>query len=107
MGPSDNRRTQIDMHVLTGARSPTKVTERAVLYDSLGSTPRTNASSKTRAGLREDVLDALTGTEKVSSKTVRSAMSVPFQLRAVWGSPWEKYEKIYDVKLGGLMEVAI
>jgi serine/threonine protein kinase len=99
MGPSDNRRTQIDMLALAGARSPPKVTERAVLYESLGSTTKTDASSKKRAGSREGALDA--------STTVRSATSDPLQLRTAWGSPWEKYEKIYDVELGGLMEVAI
>jgi serine/threonine protein kinase len=107
MGLSDNRLTQIDMLALAGARSPTKVTERAVLYDSLGSTPKTDASSKKRAGSREGALDASTGTEKASSRTVRSATSGPLQLRAAWESPWEKYEKIYNVELGGPVEVAV
>lgn len=107
MGPSDNRRTQIDMLALAGAKSPTKVTERAVLYNSLGSTPKTDATSKKRAGSRENALDASTRTEKAPSTTVRSATSGPLQLRAAWESPWEKYEKIYDVELGGSMEVAI
>jgi hypothetical protein len=69
--------------------------------------PKTDASSKKRAGSREDALDASTRTEKAPSRTVRSATSGPLQLRAAWGSPWEKYEKIYDVELGGLMEVAV
>jgi len=107
MGPSDNRLTQIDMLALEGAKSPTKVTERAVLYDSLGSTPKTDASSKKRAGSREGTLDTSTGTEKAQSRTVRSATSGPLQLRTAWESPWEKYEKIYDVELGGPVEVAV
>jgi hypothetical protein len=107
MGPSDNRRTQIDMLALAGARSPTKVTERAVLYESLGSTPKTDASSKKRAGSREGASDASTGTEKALTRIVKSVPSGPLQLRAAWESPWEKYEKIYDVELGGPIEVAI
>jgi hypothetical protein len=106
MGLSD-RRTQIDMLALAGARSPTKVTERAVLYDSRGSTLKTDASSKKRVGSREGALDASTGTEKVPSRTVRTTTGGPLQLRAAWESPWEKYEKIYDVELGGPVEVAI
>ncbi|KAL5331185.1 hypothetical protein ACEPPN_000714 [Leptodophora sp. 'Broadleaf-Isolate-01'] len=87
------------MLAYAGAKSPTKVTERAVLYESLGSTPKTDASSKKRAGSREDALDASTRTEKAPPTTVRSATT--------WESPWEKYEKIYDVELGGTIEVAI
>lgn len=107
MGPSDNRRTQIDMLALARAKSPTKVTERAVLFDSLGSTPKTDASSKKRAGSREDALDVSTRTDKPLSRTVRSATSGPLQLRAAWESPWEKYEKIYNIELGGPVEVAV
>ena len=94
------------MLALAGAKSPNKVTERAVLYDSLGST-KEDALSKKRAGSREGALDASTGTEKVQSRTVRSATSGPLQLRATWESPWGKYEKVYDVELGGPVEVAI
>jgi hypothetical protein len=107
MGPSDNRHTQIDMFAAAGARSLTKVTERAVLYESLGSTPKTDVSSKKRADSREGASDALTGTEKAASRTVRSATSGPLQVRAAWGSPWSKYEKIYDTELGGPVEVAV
>ncbi|KAH6714533.1 kinase-like domain-containing protein [Leptodontidium sp. MPI-SDFR-AT-0119] len=71
------------MLAYAGAKSPTKVTERAVLYESLGLTPKTNASSKKRAGSREDALDASTRTEKAPPTT------------------------IYDVELGGTIEVAI
>jgi hypothetical protein len=80
------------MHALAGAKSPKKDTECAVLYDSLGSTPKMDASS---------------GTEKAPSRTVRSATSGPLQLRAAWESLWGKFEKIYNAKLGGLIEVAV
>jgi hypothetical protein len=96
MGPSDNRYTQIDILALAGPRSPTKVTKRTVSYESLGSTPKTDASSKKRAGSREGASDASSGTEKAPLRTVTSATSGPLQLRAVWESLWEKYEKIYD-----------
>ena len=95
------------MLTLVGAKSPNKVTERAVLHDSLGSTPKSDASSKKGAGSLVGALDATTGTGKVQSKTVGSAMSGPLQLRAAWESPWGKYEKIYDVELGGPVEVAV
>jgi hypothetical protein len=95
------------MLALAGAKSPKKVTERAVLYESLGSTPKTDASSKKRAGSRKGALDTSTRTEKAPSRTVRSATSGPLQLRAAWESPWGKYEKIYDTKLGGPVEVAV
>jgi hypothetical protein len=65
------------MLALAGARSLTKVTERAVLYESLGSTPKTDASSKKRVGSREEASDALTRTKKVASRTVRSATGGP------------------------------
>jgi hypothetical protein len=107
MGPSDNRRTQIDMLALAGARSPTKVTERAVLYESLGSTPKADTSSKKRAGSQEGASDASTGTEKALTRTVQPAASGPLQLRAAWESPWEKYEKVYNVELGGPVEAAL
>jgi hypothetical protein len=52
-------------------------------------------------------LDATTAKGKVLSKAARSATSRPLQLRAALGSPWEKYEKIYNVELRGPVEVAI
>lgn len=87
---------------LAGAKSPTKVTERAVLYDSLGSTPKSDASSKTGARSLANKSDAITRDEKVQSRTVKSATSGPLQLRAPWESPWVRYERIYDVELVAL-----
>jgi len=95
------------MLALAEAKSPKKVTEHAVLFDSLGSTHKTDASSKKTVGSREGASEFSTGTEKASSRTIRSATSGPLQLRAAWESPWEKFEKIYDVELGGPVEVAI
>lgn len=77
MGASDNRLTQIDMLALARARSPTKVTKRDALYESLGSTPKTNALSKKRASSREDALDALTKTKKAPSRAAIFAISGP------------------------------
>jgi hypothetical protein len=107
MSPSDNRRTQIDILALAGAKSPTKVTECAVLYDSLGSTPKSDASSKTGAHSLANKSDATTGAEKAQSRTVKSATSGPLQLRAAWESLWVRYKKIYNVELGGPIEVAV
>ena len=109
MGPSDRPLTQIDMLPLAGAKSPTKVTERAVLFDSLNSrsTPKGDASSKTATRSLAHTSDAMAGTAKAQSRTVRSAMSGPLRLRETWESPWGKYEKVYDVELGGTVEVAV
>lgn len=89
------------MLALTRARSPTKVTERAGLYESLGSTSKTDASSKKRAGSQEESSDASTRTERALKRTMKSTTSGPFQLRAAWGSPWEQFEKVYGIELGG------
>ncbi|KAH7330038.1 hypothetical protein BKA65DRAFT_527718 [Rhexocercosporidium sp. MPI-PUGE-AT-0058] len=91
MGPSDNRRnTEIDMLAVFEAKAPNHVFERAGSFDSPGSTPRAAPSQKT-----------------AQSRTAKSATSGPLQLRTAWESPWEKYEKFYDVELGGPVEVAI
>lgn len=107
MGHPDNRLTQLDMLAVEAAKSSNKVTERAVLYDSLGSTPKSGVSSKKGAGSLVGALDTTTEKGRVQSKAVRSATSGPLQLRSAWESPWEKYEKIYDVELGGPVEVAV
>jgi hypothetical protein len=65
------------MLALAGARSPTKVTKRVILCESLGSTPKTDASGKKRAGSREDALDALTKTEKALSRATIFVTSGP------------------------------
>lgn len=49
----------------------------------------------------------MTGTKKGQSRTVKSASRGTLQLRTTWESPWEKYEKFYDVELGGPVEVAV
>jgi len=109
MGHPDRPPTQFDMLALAGAKSPTMFTERAVLFDSLNSrpTPKGDASSKTATPSLADTPDAVTRTGKAESRTVRPATSGPLQLRAAWESPWEKYEKVYNVELGGTVEVAI
>lgn len=75
MGHSDNRLTQLNMLELAGTRPPTNVTERALLFDSINSTPKSNAPSKKRASAREGALDASTGTETALTRTVKSASS--------------------------------
>jgi hypothetical protein len=107
MGHLDNRLTQLDMLAVEAAKSPNKVTERTVLYDSLGSTPKSGVSSKKGAGSSVGALDTTTEKGKVQSKAVRSTTSGPLQLRAAWESLWRKYEKIYDVELGGPVAVAV
>ncbi|KAH6703064.1 kinase-like domain-containing protein [Leptodontidium sp. MPI-SDFR-AT-0119] len=101
MGPSDNRRnTEIDMLAVFEAKAPNHVFERA------GSTPRAAPSKKTGSS-RGRASEATAGTEQAQSRTAKSATSGPLQLRTAWESPWKKYEKFYDVELGGPVEVAI
>ena len=77
MGPSDNHRTQINILILTEAKSPSKVTEHTVLYDSVGLTFKTDALSKKRAGSPVGVLNATTEKGKVLSKAARFGISDP------------------------------
>jgi hypothetical protein len=109
MGPSDRPLTQIDMLALAGAKSPTKVTKRAVLFDSLNprSTPKGDASSKKRARSAADTSDVTTRTGKAQPRTIESAMSGLLWLRETWELLWERYEKVYDIELGGPVKVAI
>lgn len=95
MGPSGNRLTQIDMLALTGTKTA-KVAERAVLYDPA---PKGDALSKKGTRSLPDISDATAGTVMAQSTTVRSATSGAAQLRTTWGSPWARYEKIYDIEL--------
>jgi hypothetical protein len=55
----------------------------------------------------EDTLNAPPETGKARSRPDRSAMTGSLRLRAAWESPWKKYEKIYDLELGGPVEVAV
>jgi hypothetical protein len=77
MGYPDNRLIQLDILAIEAAKSLNKVTEHTVLYDSLGSTPKSGISSKKRAGSLVGALDTTTEKGKVQSKAVRSATSGP------------------------------
>jgi len=52
-------------------------------------------------------LDGTTSTGKAKLKTLRSTTTGSLRLRTAWDSPWKSYEKIYDLDLGGLVEVAV
>jgi hypothetical protein len=55
----------------------------------------------------EDALKAPPETGKARSRPDRSATTGSLRLRAAWESPWKKYEKVYDLELGGPVEVAV
>jgi len=108
MGPSDNgRSTKIDLLAVFEAKAPNNVPERADLFDPIDSTPRADTPSRMTASSRGRASEDMTGTRKGQSRTVKSATRGTLQLRTTCESPWEKYEKFYDVELGGPMEVAI
>lgn len=77
------------------------------MYNFLHLSLKVNALSKKAACSLADTSDATIETEKMQSKTVRSAMSEPLQLKAVWESLWEKYKKVYNIELSDSMKVAI
>ncbi|KAI9715651.1 MAG: hypothetical protein M1812_005803 [Candelaria pacifica] len=109
MGLSDNRHTQLDMLALAEAKSPSQTSETPRLHGSLSHAwpPKSDNANKKRARSPEDVLDATTVTGKAKSNTFRPATTGSLKLRATWGSPWVRYEKIYRVELGGPVEVAV
>ena len=97
------------MLALTKAKSPTKVTGRANLFDSLDSRSITkgNTLSKKRIRSPGDTSDTTTGMGTIQSKVARSVASGSLQLRTAFESPWQKHETIYSVELGGTVEVAL
>lgn len=108
MGPSDNRRnTEINILAALEAKAPNNVPEHAGLVDSAGTNPGADAPSKKTVSSRGRASEATVETEKAQLRSVKSATSGPLQLRTAWGTPWEKYEKFYDVELGGPVVVAI
>jgi hypothetical protein len=79
------------------------------LFDSLASSLAScsDASSKKGTHSQDGVVDATARENTVQLRSLGSVTSHPFFLRAAWESPWRKYEKIYDVELGGPAEVAV
>lgn len=108
MAPPDNRPvTSINMLAAFGKEASNNALERAGLFDSPDSTASADGSGKKTFSSPQGALEASTGIEKASARTVRSPTSGPLQLRMSWESPWKTYEKIYDVELGGLVAVAV
>ncbi|OCK73599.1 kinase-like protein [Lepidopterella palustris CBS 459.81] len=89
MDSSDNRHTQINMFALTDAQS-------LVQTEGLHGSRSHDAPNKKRAPPE----DAWTEAKIPRSATKNS-------LRVKWESPWQKYDKVYDIELGGSVEVAI
>ena len=105
MAPADNRLTQLDLLALARAKLPTQVTERAALYDPLRSTPNNDVSSKN--GGRPPVSNTTTEMGKTQPRAAGAVTSSSLPLREARESPWGKYEKVYNVELGGTVEVAV
>jgi hypothetical protein len=91
------------------AQAPTKGPARAALIDSLRHSlaSRSDASSKKGPYSRDGAVDATARESTAQWRSLGSATSNPLLFRRAWESLWEKYEKIYDVELGGPAEVAV
>ena len=104
MGPSNNRHTQFDLVALARTESLKPSSESAGLQGprSPGRTLERNALNKKR--VRSPGEDAL---KAASSRPDKSAIADSLRLKAARESPWTRYEKIYDLELGGPVEVAV
>jgi hypothetical protein len=109
MAPSDNRHTQLDMLALAGPKPLSPPSQSVGLQGSRnGRTLQSDApNKKTARSPGQDALNVLPETGKARSRLDRSATTGSLRLRAAWESPWKKYEKVYDLELGGPVEVAV
>lgn len=110
MGPSDNRHTQIDMLALAGAKPLSPSAESAELQGprTAGWALQSDAPNKKRGrSPGEDLIKTTHKTDKAKWKPDISATIDSLQLRAAWESPWKRYDKSYELDLGGPVEVAL
>ncbi len=97
------------MLALVEAKAPTPSLETAALQDSKdsGQTAQRKISNKKRArSPEESAFKGLAATGKVRSMD-RSTLTDPPRLKAAWESPWQRYEKVYDMDIAGPVEVAV
>ena len=110
MCPADNRHTQIDMLGLAEAEQLISSQENARLQDVgvPGQVLQKKALNEKRVrSAEQDALQTKPETDKTKSRPDKSTMKSVFGLRTTWESPWEQYEKIYDVDLAGPVAVAV
>lgn len=97
------------MLALVGAKPLNLSSKTAGLQDSKssGQTAQRNASNKKRVRLfKEKALKSLSETGMIRSMD-KSTMADPLQFRALWESPWQQYEKVYNMEIAGAVEVAV
>jgi serine/threonine protein kinase len=110
MGLSSNRHTQLNMLALAGTKpvNPSLKIAGPQGLESSGQTLQRNVPNKKRArSPEEDALKTEPETGKETSRLDRFRLAGTLRLRAAWGSPWEQYEKIYDLEIPGPVEVAV
>jgi hypothetical protein len=104
MALADKRMTQLDMLALklsgqTSDRStPDRTPEGGSVFNSVAAEKNSSAVSNKRVRFEGDRDEAQLWPVKPEQ---------PLQLRAAWEAPWQKYEKIYDLELGGPVAVAV
>jgi len=99
MNPSDKHYSQFDMLSLAVANAK-KLDRNDSAFDS--STTR-NQGDATVGTKNKRVRFA----KEAQPEIIRPTTGGPLQLRALLEAPWGRYEKIYDLELGGSLEVAV
>lgn len=109
MDPANHRHTQIDMHRFTKVKtSPSSDSSKLPNWNSPSQTTLKRTLDKKRPHPPdEDAPKPFPKTSKVSSKTDEPRVTGAVKLRTAWESPWEQYEKVYDLELAGAVEVAV
>ena len=110
MAPTDDRRTQFDMLGLKEADQLIKSPEKARLQ-SIGmpgpNLQKHNLNEKRARSSDQHTLETQPETYKARSRPEESTVKSALRLRTTWESPWNQYEKIYDVELAGSVAVAV
>ncbi|TGO56039.1 hypothetical protein BCON_0083g00320 [Botryotinia convoluta] len=110
--PSKNRHTQIDMLALAGDESSkpsSKDAERQASYSSDRILQKDNQNDKKSNLTGKHSLKPQRSSDMNKSRSTQESSGIvgALRLRAAWKSPWDNYEKIYDLELGGAVEVAV
>ncbi|TGO07235.1 hypothetical protein BTUL_0306g00140 [Botrytis tulipae] len=109
---SKNRHTQIDMLALAGDESTkpsSKDAERHASYSSDRILQKGNQNDKKSHLTGKHSLKPQRSSDMNKSRSTQESSGIvgALRLRAAWKSPWDNYEKIYDLELGGAVEVAV
>ncbi|KAK6591333.1 FAD-binding domain-containing protein [Botrytis cinerea] len=109
---SKNRHTQIDMLALAGDESTkpsSKDAQRQASHSSDRILQKDNQNNNKSRLTGKHILKPQRSSDMNKSRSTQesSGMVGALRLRAAWKSPWDNYEKIYDLDLGGAVVVAV